>query len=725
MKNNLQLILLSLTSFLYAFFLPSLSGAADSYVTIPFVLFLFYMIFKSSSLDVNKLSCVKYIVQVNLALYLSLIVGFKFGNYSILSVWMPDSFYIHLPRAVNFAAFLHGVADIKSSTSEFDNLFFAHVWMGLFYYLFGVGIYVTLLAIMPIKILTSVLIYKSAKILFGKRAGLTSALLYACSPTVLFYTLTFYKEYALHLLVSMSVLLFIKLTKKFTFHNLFLLVMTILLLVNERYYVGVFTSIPCFWYFFFSSNTSRNLKASAVMLGVLGVVFFFYSYSEFHFTTILSDLRTFRNAMNSYSDVSGLNMSLPYPLAFLKVLFTPFFTLSKLDMMFDTSYLLIWGSFINQIIIMLGVFGFLRSLKKSFLMTISLGLPFIVLLLLFAYIAPYSGRVRDSYYPIIVLFGGNMFLILKSKLKNIVLRKGFVVVMLLALLPLRTYAYIFWSAPLGLQAVKSDSATTMISNNGVDYYFTMADVNYDIYMAYRERGSNHWLSARYIEDVENVKEPSPFVYEGKVYFAHIGADEAVRFYNASDLKHVDLKIDKARYIKVVTYDGTIKLLIGYPSSNRVVDVTSLAIGDMENINVPGEIVDACAYGESTYFVTYNSGKVSIFELKKDGFTGLVSELSSLSPPGLACDKSLYIALTKASLKSDSTIVDIYELEGTDLKQISSKLEELPTAKKPYIYYSNGRIILTTTQKDKLVLIRSSTVKLPKGLFEIFFEKIFN
>jgi hypothetical protein len=65
------------------------------------------------------------------------------------------------------------------------------------------------------------------------------------------------------------------------------------------------------------------------------------------------------------------------------------------------------GSFINQVIITLSILGFYKTIKnkKQIALHFFVILPFIIFLLFAAYIGPWSGRLRDSFYPIIAVYG--------------------------------------------------------------------------------------------------------------------------------------------------------------------------------------------------------------------------------------------------------------------------------------------------------------------------------
>ena len=108
--------------------------------------------------------------------------------------------------------------------------------------------------------------------------------------------------------------------------------------------------------------------------------------------------------MNAPGVDKAWNQDIAYPLAALKILFTPFFHPNKFEVFKDFSAILTWAAIPSQAVTVLVLFGVAAEFVLARLKTAILTIPFSLFLLLFAYLAPYSGRQRDSFYPVIALF---------------------------------------------------------------------------------------------------------------------------------------------------------------------------------------------------------------------------------------------------------------------------------------------------------------------------------
>ncbi len=164
------------------------------------------------------------------------------------------------------------------------------------------------------------------------------------------------------------------------------------------------------------------MPLSVAAAGVFGFLYM-RDFGEIEF---FPRLARFRADMMAPSDISReWNADLWYPLAVVKVLFTPFFTFHKFEIFRDLSALLTWGSFASQAVIALGCYGFWlqmrgggarangarveaplggRSVSETRIGALIMALPLIAFILFFGYLAPYSGRQRDSFFPVIATF---------------------------------------------------------------------------------------------------------------------------------------------------------------------------------------------------------------------------------------------------------------------------------------------------------------------------------
>ena len=119
---------------------------------------------------------------------------------------------------------------------------------------------------------------------------------------------------------------------------------------------------------------------------------------------LLEKVQQQRSYHSSFSDIiNQFNYMIPYPVAFIKILFSPYFSNNKFSIFTGPSSLLSWGSFINQLIIISAIVGLLKNFRKSSV-HFYLWLPLLIFLLFAAYISPWSGRLRDSFYPLIACY---------------------------------------------------------------------------------------------------------------------------------------------------------------------------------------------------------------------------------------------------------------------------------------------------------------------------------
>ncbi len=141
-------------------------------------------------------------------------------------------------------------------------------------------------------------------------------------------------------------------------------------------------------------------------IGLAGIGGFFAVYfQDFSIPYVFDGLAWARqNYMNSPDVNQNLNADLWYPLAVIKLLFSPYLTPSKFNIFVDLSALLTWGGPISQVIMLSAIVGIWAEFRKNLMRTIVVAFPFALFLLLFGYLAPFSGRQRDSFLPAISIF---------------------------------------------------------------------------------------------------------------------------------------------------------------------------------------------------------------------------------------------------------------------------------------------------------------------------------
>lgn len=339
------------------------------------------------------------------------------------SFWVPDSYTTHLPESVRFSQFFLGQKQITweelNALSGRTTQFFT----GIAITFFGKNIIATTLVQTLFKLISCICVYHLAKSLWkDNKIALGSLLIYASCPTVFFYTNVLYKEGAVQALFALAILSWVKIYKEKKAIYFVFLVLSLILLINERFYVAILTFIGITGLFL--NDKLKSEKKALGLFFTLGIIVGTITYFLMpeHFQFIIDKIKQQREYHSSFNDVvNQFNYQIPYPVALIKILFSPYFTLNKFNIFIGFSNILIWGSFINQGIILTSLLGFYRSLKTS-LQNFYLMLPFFIFLLMAAYISPWSGRIRDSFYPIIACYAS--YFIVNNKLFKQLVKKN-------------------------------------------------------------------------------------------------------------------------------------------------------------------------------------------------------------------------------------------------------------------------------------------------------------
>lgn len=318
--------------------------------------------------------------------------------------WTQDAIMTHVPESSSISNFILGTETqlslftIQGTTT--------HLVTGGLFALFGKNLFASSLAQLLFKCLAIFATYNIAKTLWNSKVGAIAASLYALSPNNFFYTTVFYKESAVQALYALALLSTLKILveKKISYFSL--LIISIGLLNFERFYIAylVLPMILLLVVYFFKKPNWQQLGVFATLLGLISFMLFKFKYSELNLESILHAINNKRAQYSSYSDVlNKYNYDIPYVLAFVKILFSPYLTFNKFKIFSDFSLLLIWGSPINQCIILAALVGLYQTTKKNF-MHLLIWMPFVIFLLLAAYISPWSGRLRDSFSPLICCY---------------------------------------------------------------------------------------------------------------------------------------------------------------------------------------------------------------------------------------------------------------------------------------------------------------------------------
>lgn len=423
----------------YAYGILTAPKTYSSAITIGFLSVLVavfsYNLLKILRADARDLSGeLPVVVLYALALHLALILGFYLSGHPETALWAADSYARYIPGAANVANYLHGKEALGTIGVPFMKVFFTQAFVGLFFSSIGVSAVSSAIALMFIKLLTVFVVFFLAKTMFNEKTASIAGLIYVFMPTVLFYTTVFYKEAAVQLMVAailMSVSKIYSDYRKVIYWVI--LAVSMILLITERFYL-FFLFTPIFILLFGIISGSARKKYIFIFLPIIGAGLYLLTHKyagwmsgktiEYHnlFPDMVLAIKDFRLSYSQHPDIAAINLTLPYPLAFLKIMFTPFFTFNKFSLFSDYSYILIWGSFLNQIVVALSLYGMYQALSNEWRKNWFLISPYFLFLCLFAYVAPYSGRLRDSFYPVIVVYAayavGEIYTVVRSKFRN-------------------------------------------------------------------------------------------------------------------------------------------------------------------------------------------------------------------------------------------------------------------------------------------------------------------
>ena len=351
-----------------------------------------------------------------LVLHLSLILGFYLSGHSETALWAVDSRAVHIPGAVNVANYIHGKEALGSIGVPFGRVFLTQAFVGVFFSFLGANPVASAVALMLVKLLTIFVLFQLAKTMFNEKVGLIGVLVYAFSPTVLYYTTVFYKEAVVQLVVTAILLSALKIyLKPASWRYWLILIISMAVVANERFYLFFFFAATFILVSLIAAEAFRKIYlAAGFILLVFGIYALTGKYVDLMagghvpypdiLQSLFSSIKGYRLMYTSFPDVAAVNVSISYPVAFIKLLLTPFFTLNKFTLFSDYGYILIWGSFLNQAVILLSLYGIYMALKNDWKINWFLIFPFFLFICVFAYVAPYIGRLRDSFYSIIAIY---------------------------------------------------------------------------------------------------------------------------------------------------------------------------------------------------------------------------------------------------------------------------------------------------------------------------------
>lgn len=336
--------------------------------------------------------------------------------------WVQDSVLTHVPESLKYLNYIKG----EHVAFKIDKVpgISTHLLSALSMSIFGVNTFATILAQLVFKVLALYFIYRFACLLWSKKEALIAAQIYGLCPTVFFYNLAFYKESAVHAYVAICLFLTMNIFLKKKLWQTIPLLVVLFLLFKERSYISflMILIIPFFifdWSYNLRKTHAKYFTGCIVLFTSLLICLSYVLFKKWG--AIFTEVYALRDHYKSFSDVQNkYNYDIPYFVAFIKILFSPYFTFNKFKIFNDFSTLLIWGSILNQIIIATAVLGLWKSAKQK-IMHLNLWLPFLSFLIAAAYISPWSGRLRDSFYPLIASYAA--FYLIQNKYINKIFNK--------------------------------------------------------------------------------------------------------------------------------------------------------------------------------------------------------------------------------------------------------------------------------------------------------------
>lgn len=338
-------------------------------------------------------------------LQLILIVSFSIDhNYSKSQLWVSDSVQTHVVEANKVKTSLHNSNFLSHTYSRPGRT--THTLTGIFFSIFETSPFISSVAQLLLKLVTSIILYHSITSIINTNTALLSVLLYNFMPVQLFHTTVLYKESAVHFGISLFVAAIAFLKSKRLLSSFLLFSISILQLKHERFYISasLISSIPFIFYMYRPQTLKNKL---IIIIGLL--ISSALALSTFN---DIPNITWFFNKMKelreSYSSLPGINYALnyeiPYPLAFIKLYFSPHFSFNKFSMFLGYSSIITSGTLFNYFFMIFALIGNAKLIKTNHRLGLLLTMPLLFFLVIAAYISPWSFRLKDSFHPIFCMF---------------------------------------------------------------------------------------------------------------------------------------------------------------------------------------------------------------------------------------------------------------------------------------------------------------------------------
>ena len=372
--------------------------------------FAFFIYFATQNIGIRK------ILWITAVISLGIILGLIFSPFGDNLLWVTDSINMHVPGTHRLLKMLMG--EEVSFINLYDRTYLTYFFVSPFFALFGASQVSSALGLLIPRLFTVLLIYKTTKLIIKEHEAKVASLIFAFSPITLFYSLAFYKEATVQMLVILCIYLMLKIETKFSWKCLAALVISLVLLGYERHYLFPCMILCLVSLALLSSKAPNYLKFSAIGFSILSYFAFKLYYWDIGFDNLIRSLQSYRQLYrDNYPDVSPINYQLPYIVAVGKLFFSPIFTPGKMKLFSNFSHLITWGSFFNQVVHISFIIGMYKLVKENYKRFIPIIAPLALLLLIFGYVAPYNGRLKDSFFPVIAIISSPQILWLLIKIK--------------------------------------------------------------------------------------------------------------------------------------------------------------------------------------------------------------------------------------------------------------------------------------------------------------------
>lgn len=404
-----------LFSIIYSYIISNFGKIFDHVISVAYIILLIVNFLWANKLKASN----ALLVYTCILLHLGILVGSLLSPDPQLILWGADSIGYHVPGSVNVFTNLQ---NFFSNTSYFGTrVLTTHIITGVFFKILGINVVATTLSTLLFKIPTILLIKKLGDRLGGFGVGQMASLLFIFAPGVIVYDVIFFKEISVQLYLItffLNIVIYLDDRKK---RNLIWAICGLLLVGYERVYLfpplcfGLVVSIM------YKVKRNGMTKDWAWIIGVLSfaaALFILYYLSIFPIDRIHIKFMELKRDYMAIPDVTDINRNLPYFLAYLKVTFTPYFTLNKFETYTDISILIMWGALINNFIMFGNAITMIKQTLKNKSHHLLISSSFFSYLAILAYFRPFDSRVRDSFFPVIVVYFSYYLVNFLKKCKN-------------------------------------------------------------------------------------------------------------------------------------------------------------------------------------------------------------------------------------------------------------------------------------------------------------------